>query len=463
MECIGIDLGTSNIRGVLYNIEKQEVVSQLLRYSNADIKSANTWEYQQDPHVIVDIAMKILSQLIRQGTDIIGIGITGQMHGIVYIDENGDAVSPLYTWQDKRTLLIYKNKKDYITYLSELINDSTHPQSCTFKSGYGLSTHFFNKENSLVPDSAVRFATIADYFAMKLIGANVPKTSPCNKASLGICPNADETTIAEQMELLDINPEFLPEFTPYYTLLGETCYEGIQPGIPVAVPIGDNQAGTYGTVEDYENSMHINAGSSGQISVVVRDTNYQIFKSNVTYPPEIELRPFPTGVMLVGSLLSFGYTYTCLVRFFSDIVLTLCGLRTPFIEELNSIDPSIHNKFDDPPPVFTTTFLGTRQNPHQTASISNLTPSNFNMKSLMHATYNGMIDELYSYYQILVNLGFGKEQLIITGDGVKKNKYLQKIIKERFNLPIQIAESGGTAIGAVLYVHDILSKKYQFM
>ena len=35
------------------------------------------------------------------GKTITSIGITGQMHGILYVDESGRGLSPLYTWQDR--------------------------------------------------------------------------------------------------------------------------------------------------------------------------------------------------------------------------------------------------------------------------------------------------------------------------------------------------------------------------
>ena len=40
------------------------------------------------------------------------------MHGILYADENGAAVSPLYTWQDERGNLEYKDGATYAEYLN---------------------------------------------------------------------------------------------------------------------------------------------------------------------------------------------------------------------------------------------------------------------------------------------------------------------------------------------------------
>lgn len=102
-----------------------------------------------------------------QYKDIKGIGITGQMHGIVYTDIQGNAVSPLYTWQDGRGNLNYRENQSYAAYLSDITG-------CPVATGYGLVTHFYNVQNRLVPTNATKLCTIMDYAVMKLSG-KIPK------------------------------------------------------------------------------------------------------------------------------------------------------------------------------------------------------------------------------------------------------------------------------------------------
>lgn len=110
--------------------------------------------------------------------DIKGIGVTGQMHGILYLNEQGEAVSPLYTWQDGRGNQLYRDNKTYAAYLS----DETGYALAT---GFGLVTHFYNQVNGLVPGDAKQICTIMDYVVMKLAGQKTPLTDYSNGASIG--------------------------------------------------------------------------------------------------------------------------------------------------------------------------------------------------------------------------------------------------------------------------------------
>ena len=47
-------------------------------------------------------ALRLLDQLLERYPQTASIGLTGQMHGIVYLDREGRCISPLYTWQDGR-------------------------------------------------------------------------------------------------------------------------------------------------------------------------------------------------------------------------------------------------------------------------------------------------------------------------------------------------------------------------
>ena len=60
----------------------------------------------EDADKILVKCKNILEEYLSEQEDIVSIGVTGQMHGIVYVDENGVAVSPLYTWQDGRGDLV---------------------------------------------------------------------------------------------------------------------------------------------------------------------------------------------------------------------------------------------------------------------------------------------------------------------------------------------------------------------
>ena len=136
MKAIGLDIGTTTICGILIDAECGKVLKHFTEH-NDFIASTHSWERIQDPEVIFEKAEWILSRLFEE--DVVSICVTGQMHGIVYLDQNGEVQSPLYTWQDGRGELPYEN--------------TTYAKHLNSFTGYGYVTHFYNKVNYLVPKS----------------------------------------------------------------------------------------------------------------------------------------------------------------------------------------------------------------------------------------------------------------------------------------------------------------------
>lgn len=117
MKAIGIDIGTTSVCGILIDAETGGVEKSVTKNSNAFIEGCAEWEKIQSVDKIMTVATVILEGLIAECGDVSVIGVTGQMHGIVYTDKAGNAVSPLYTWQDGRGNLPYKDTT-YAKYLN---------------------------------------------------------------------------------------------------------------------------------------------------------------------------------------------------------------------------------------------------------------------------------------------------------------------------------------------------------
>lgn len=99
MKAIGIDIGTTSVCGILIDAATGCVEKSVTKNSNAFIPGCAEWEKIQSVDKIMTAATDILESLMTGSDDVGIIGVTGQMHGIVYTDKDGNAVSPLYTWQ----------------------------------------------------------------------------------------------------------------------------------------------------------------------------------------------------------------------------------------------------------------------------------------------------------------------------------------------------------------------------
>ena len=102
MKRIGLDIGTTTISGAVVDTDSGQALTVRTVSNESFIKTSREWERIQDIEQIVSVAKAVLDELTGLYPDVQSIGLTGQMHGIVYVDQEGEGVSPLYTWQDGR-------------------------------------------------------------------------------------------------------------------------------------------------------------------------------------------------------------------------------------------------------------------------------------------------------------------------------------------------------------------------
>ena len=105
MDLAGIRFAPTKLKKyskVKVSVKNKKVLKAKTIQNGSFIKAEHEWEQIQDVALIRTKACALLDELLEEFPDVEGIGLTGQMHGIVYLDKEGECVSPLYTWQDGR-------------------------------------------------------------------------------------------------------------------------------------------------------------------------------------------------------------------------------------------------------------------------------------------------------------------------------------------------------------------------
>lgn len=104
MYVLGIDLGTSSLKGVLINELGEVIVS--ISSSYPLIHKKKGWS-EQHPiewiNAFKEVITTIMSSVPDAKKNIEGLAISGQMHGLVLLDENGEVLRPAILWNDTRT------------------------------------------------------------------------------------------------------------------------------------------------------------------------------------------------------------------------------------------------------------------------------------------------------------------------------------------------------------------------
>lgn len=136
--------------------------------------------FEQDPDAIADKVMEMLSEAEKCGfgrNALSAIGISSQMHGILYVNKEGEAVSPFYTWKDEKGKLLMQMEK-----VRSCLQEKT---GLLMFSGYGTVTHYFLGQKGQIPQDAYRMINIGDYIAMRLTGRKSPLLDESIAASFG--------------------------------------------------------------------------------------------------------------------------------------------------------------------------------------------------------------------------------------------------------------------------------------
>ena len=274
---IGIDLGTSGTKTVLFDENGNVTASSTAEYPL--IQPQNGWA-EQDPELWWDACVTTLQQVMGESgidpTDVAGIGLSGQMHGLVLLDERGEVLRNSIIWCDGRTAAECAEITDIIG-ARRLIEITANPALTGFTAGKIL---WVRKHEPDIYARARHILLPKDYLRYKL--CNVFATEVSDASGMNLLDVPGRKWSGEVLEKLKIDPGLLPkmhessEVTGYITDKA-AALTGLSAGTPVVGGAGDNAAAAVGTGIVENGKAFITIGTSGVIFVhsdeVKIDTN----------------------------------------------------------------------------------------------------------------------------------------------------------------------------------------------
>jgi sugar (pentulose or hexulose) kinase len=453
---LGVDLGTTKITALALETGDGEVLACATAPNEAEITSSvdKTRGYSEwDARQIAEIACRCLRQITEQiagkEKDLLGIGITGQQHGAVLIDDQLAPLTPLINWQDRRgDELIPGKQQSYVERAREQVGpEAPRRAGCKLAAGYMGVTLFWMKETGVLPGQGTA-CFLMDYFGAWLTGKQ-PITDATCAASSGLLNVALGDWDQDALDALNLRRSLFPDVHVSGKRLGGLTPEaaeatGLLAGLPVFAGIGDNQASYLGSVGDPANSVLVNVGTGGQVAV---------FSPRFTWDPALETRPFPRGgFLLVSAGLAGGASYAVLERFVRDVGIQLFGVKVEdsLFQQMNQLASTISPGADglSCEPLFS----GTRAHPEWRASLKGASASNFTLAHLTRALLEGMAQTFRQGYEIMVkNTGCRPLRLVGAGNGLRENQVLSRIVMDAFGTPLEFpSHREEAAVGATL-------------
>lgn len=430
---IGLDLGTTGVAATLCDLTAGKVLAVESLVHGADISAPPC--YAQDAARLLGAAKTLLRKLLGDFKHVAAIGVSSQMHGVVYTDSDANALSALYSWQDARG----EQATDDGSYADAFFARTGE----RVPSGYGAMSHFINLQEGLVPANATALCSIGDLLVMQLCGLRHPEQDASLAHSFGLYDAAQHRFAHAAWAQLG-DTRLLPH------VHAQARFVGSYQGIPVLSALGDNQASFIGSVADLHRSGLLNIGTSGQLSALG--------------PPglavqRVDPRPFPTGeVLYVGATLLGGAAYGPLIGLLQSISQRLLGKPLedpwPFLE----VDENFST-----PIIVDTRFAGSRQNPEHRGAITHIGAHDLSFEALTLAFAQGIVRELYRFWEkdflphgIAQNIRY----LTASGNALRHNATLQRSAKARFALPLAFSEHREeAAVGAAILAAATLAQE----
>ncbi|MGQ9729687.1 MAG: xylulokinase [Candidatus Zipacnadales bacterium] len=262
---MGIDVGTSGTRTVLVDESGQLVSSATAEHPL--LLPAPGWA-EQNPADWVATAQATIRQVLAdsglQGSEVKGIGLSGQMHGSVFLDESDRVLRPAILWCDQRT----GKQCEWIT--AQVGEELIRSELCNpVLTGFTAPKIIWLRDNEPANFERVRKVLLPkDYLRFVMTGEYASEVSDASGTSLLNVPQRRWSTAV--IERIGLSTDILPEVreSPEITgCLHATFAEatGLAKGTPVVGGAGDQAAGAVGNGIVEPGIVSSTVGTSGVV------------------------------------------------------------------------------------------------------------------------------------------------------------------------------------------------------
>lgn len=296
--CIGLDVGTSGVKAILSAPDGAILASVTEEYPLLTPKPGWT---EQEPEAWWAASCKALGTLAAKAEGSIhGIGLTGQMHGAVFLDADGEVIRPALLWNDQRTASECAEIEERVG--AARLREVTGNPALT---GFQAPKILWLRNNE--PEGYARLKHVLlpkDFVRFRLTGGLA--TDASDAAGTLLLDLKDRDWSSEILAALEIDPDWLPQVHEGPEVTGKVseagaAASGLPEGLPVIAGGGDNAAAAVGSGVVNAGSGFVSLGTSGVVFVATDEA---------TLDPEGRLHAFchavPGRYHLMAVILAAG-------------------------------------------------------------------------------------------------------------------------------------------------------------
>ena len=443
---LGLDVGTTGVKAILIDHEGRIVASAT---SEVALHTPHPLWSEQNPKDWWEAAVRSIRTTIEtakiDSESIRGIGLTGQMHGLVLLDDGGNVLRDAILWNDQRTGSQCETitRKIGFEKLLQLTGNPVLP-------GFTAPKLLWVKENE--PGNYKKIAGFLlpkDYIRFKLTGNSATDVSDASGTSLFQVP--DRKWCEPVLDALEIPQKWTPECFESSEITGNVNQSaaeqtGLAKGTPVIAGAGDQAAQAIGTGLYREGTISVTLGTSG---VVFAPTKKPLIDQQGRLHSFCHATDDTWHVM--GVMLSAGGSF----RWLRD---TVCEAESKIARQ-KDIDPYevMTLKAKEVPPgseglIFLPYLSGERTpypDPNAKGSFAGLTLRH-GKAHMIRSVVEGICFGLRDCFELIRALDLCPENVRVSGGGANSDLWRQ-ILADVLNVSVvRVNHTQGAALGAAM-------------
>ena len=277
MYWIGLDIGTGGSRALL--VDGQGVVRHAYTAAHEEMRMARPLWAEQDPDDWWRAAQEAIRGVLKianaPGDAIRGIGLSGQMHGLVLLDDQDRVIRSALIWCDQRSQQQVDNINEHVG-RDKVLKLTANP----VLTGFTLPKLLWVRDNE--PANFVRIRKILlpkDYVRFKLTGERATDVSDASGTSL--FDVVRRAWSKEMAAILSLDSGILPKLYESNEITGEVTNEaairtGLRAGTPVIGGGGDQAASALGNGIVETGAVSCTVGTSGVVFAYLDEPVYDV-------------------------------------------------------------------------------------------------------------------------------------------------------------------------------------------
>ncbi|HWB11413.1 MAG TPA: FGGY family carbohydrate kinase [Pirellulales bacterium] len=425
MKCLGIDIGSTSIKGAVLDLPRRSVGNLMTCEFPAPLTGLPAGWIEIDPRAVCEAVRRMLSALIEAAPEADRLYCTGQMGGLILVDDEGQSLGNFISWRDQRTLAPASSGEPLLDELRGRWEQAGVFVGLGRELPPGATTALLAwlRQHERLPSLAMP-TTIADFVLGRLIGKPIPMHVT---QAVGMLDLPITDWHHEALELAGLNELRLPSLARREEPVGDLSLAGRR--LQVFGSYGDQQCALRGVgLQRDELSLNISTGS-------------QVSRRSAEFLPG----PYLTRKYFFGDYLNTvthlpaGRSLNTLVDLLTELARAEgIALRDPWktihraTMAVETTDLSVDLAFFRGP-------LGSH------GRIDGITTENLSVGHLFHAAFRAMAD---NYARVAG--GFGRadwKAVVLSGGLTQSAPRLRQVLDQRFPVPTRESAGEETLLG----------------